>query len=277
MAEFVASTYTYLWRGGIDAAFAGIAEAGFDRVELMAAPPHVDAGEPQTAADRITAACVRAGVSVHSVVPSGVDVNLASPDSTMRAWSEGYLVTIGRLAAELGARWLIVHPGRRHPLRPAPYDQYRRWVTDGVGYVLDALSGVDVGVLFENTPTGVLDTGGECAQLVEQVGPDRLGICYDVANGHMVEDVVAGLTAAGPHLRLVHLSDTTRAAWAHDPIGAGEVDFGRVAATVSALGYGGRFVLETLHGLDPVAGFTADLASLRRAGRWAGSKAGPVP
>jgi sugar phosphate isomerase/epimerase len=266
VAEFVASTYTYLWRGGIEAAFAGIAEAGFDRVELLAAPPHVDAGEPRVAADRIGAACRRAGVSVHSVVPSGVDVNLASPDSTMREWSVGYFVTIGRLAAEVGARWLIIHPGRRHPLRPAPYDRYRQWVTDGVHLVLDALSGVAVGVLFENTPTGILDTGEECAQLVERVGADVLGVCYDVANGYMVEDVDAGLTAAGRHLGLVHLSDTTRAAWAHDPIGAGEVDFARVAETLSALGYGGGFVLETLHEGDAVPGFAADLATLRQAG-----------
>lgn len=277
MTGFVASTYTYLWRDGVEAAFAGIAEAGFDRAELLAAPPHVDAGEVRAAADRIGAARGRTGVSVHSVVPSGVDVNLASPDSTMREWSVGYFIMIGRLAAEVGAEWLVIHPGRRHPLRPAPYDRYRQWVTDGVREILDALSGVPFGVLLENTPTGILDTGEECARLVERVGPEVLGVCYDVANGHMVEDVDAGLTAAGRHLGLVHLSDTTRAAWAHDPIGAGEVDFAHVAGTVSGLGYGGRFVLETLHDGDPAAGFTADLAALRRAGRWGGSTAASVP
>jgi sugar phosphate isomerase/epimerase len=118
VAEFIASTYTYLWRDGIDVAFVGIAGAGFDRAELLAAPPHVDAGERRVAADRIGAVCRRAGVRVHSVVPSGVDVNLV-----------------------------------------------------------------------ENTPTGILDTGEECARLVERVGPDLLGVCYDVANRHMVEDV----------------------------------------------------------------------------------------
>jgi deoxyribonuclease IV len=274
---FIASTYTYLWRGGVDAAASGIAEAGFDRVELLAAAPHVDAGEPRLAADRIIAACRRAGVSVHSVVPSGVDVNLASPDPTMREWSVGHFVTIGRLAADVGARWLIIHPGRRHPLRPAPYDRYWQWVTDGVHSVLDALSSVEVGVLFENTPTGILDTGEECARLVQTVGSDLLGVCYDVANGHMVEDVHAGLTAVGRYLGLVHLSDTTKAVWAHDPIGVGEVDFARVAATVSALGYNGRLVLETLHDGDPARGFTEDLAALRRAGRWGGSRAASVP
>lgn len=267
MVQMVASTYSYLWRAGIEAALADAASAGFSEVELLAAPPHVDAGERVwAAADRIASAAGRAGVRVQSVVPSGVDVNLASPDSTMRRWSVRYFSTIGRLAADVGARWLIVHPGRRHPLRPAPHHQYRQWVIDGIRALLDELSGVDVGLLFENTPTGVLDTGAECAELVAQIGPDSLGVCYDVANGHMVEDVTAGLAAVGRHLRLVHLSDTTRASWAHDPIGAGELDFNAIAATVSALGYAGGFVVETLHDGDVAEGFTADLAALRQAG-----------
>ena len=264
--EIVASTYTFLWRAEVAAAVSEIAAAGFRQVELLAAPPHVDAGEWRQAAQQITAACRCAGVRVHSVAPSGVDVNLASPDSTMRNWSVGYFSTIGRLAAAVGARWLIVHPGRRHPLRPAPDGAYRHWVADGVRRILDKLSDLEIDVLFENTPTGILDTGEEIAQLVEQVGPDAVRICYDVANGHMVEDVEAGLRVSGRYLGLVHLSDTTRRAWAHDPIGTGEVDFKRVGEAVSLVGYDGEVVLETLHDNDVLKGFSADLAFLQQTG-----------
>jgi hypothetical protein len=44
------------------------------------------------------------------------------------------------------------------------------------------------------------------------------------------------------------------------------VDFARAADTVSALGYGGPAVLETLHDGDAGAGFAADLAALHHAG-----------
>jgi sugar phosphate isomerase/epimerase len=264
--EPVASTYTFLWRADIGAAIDVIGTAGFQRVEVLAAPPHVDAGDWRTAADRIVAASTRAGVGVHSVVPSGVDVNLASPDSTMREWSVGYFTSIGRLAAQVGARWLIVHPGRRHPLRPAPEAYYRQWVADGLRRVLDAMSGTETGLLIENTPTGVLDTGEEIAELVAQVNSDALRICYDVANGHMVEDTADGLSAVGAHLGLIHLSDTTKAVWAHDPIGMGELDFESIRTSVSALGYRGEFVVETLHDGDAAEGFNADLAALRNAG-----------
>jgi sugar phosphate isomerase/epimerase len=274
--ELVASTYSFLWRAELEMAVGDIAKAGFQRMELLAAPPYVDAGEWEVAADRIGTASRRAGVAVHSVAPSGVDVNLASPDSTMREWSVGYFATIGRLAAAVGARWLIIHPGRRHPLRPAPNDHYRQWVIDGVRRILDAMSCIEIGVLVENTPTGILDTGAEIAQLIETVDSDVLRVCYDVANGHMAEDVDEGLTAAGQHLGLVHLSDTTRASWAHDPIGAGELDFEQVARTVSALRYEGEFVLETLHPGDVAQGFAGDLAALRKAG-WPVGSAQAVP
>ena len=264
--ELVPSTYTFLWRAEVAVAVSEIAAAGFRQVELLAAPPHVDAGEWRQAAQRITVACRSAGVKVHSVAPSGVDVNLASPDSTMRNWSVGYFATIGRFAAAVGARWLIIHPGRRHPLRPAPDGAYRQWVADGVRRILDELSDLEIDVLFENTPTGILDTGEEIAQLVEQVDSGAVRICYDVANGHMVEDVEAGVRASGRFLGLVHLSDTTRRAWAHDPIGTGELDFERLAEAVSEVGYDGEVVLETLHDGDVAKGFSTDLALLQQAG-----------
>ena len=82
----------------------------------------------------------------------------------------------------------------------------------------------------------------------------------------MVDDVDDGLKASGRYLGLVHLSDTTKGSWAHDPIGAGELDFARVAATVSGLGYEGEFVLETLHEGNVAEGFVTDLATLQKAG-----------
>ena len=249
--ELVASTYTFLWRADIETAVGEIAKAGFRRVELLAAQPHVDAGEWQLSAQRIRAACGRAGVSVHSVAPSGVDVNLASPDSTMRQWSVGYFATIGRFAADVGARWLIIHPGRRHPLRPPPYDAYQEWVTDGVRRVIDEVSDLELGVLFENTPTGVLDTAEEIVQLIETVDAGTLRVCYDVANGHMVEDVDAGLLAAGRYLGLVHLSDTTKASWAHDPIGAGDLDFARVLPAGLPAGAGAVSHFRDMAATDP--------------------------
>lgn len=264
--RYVASTYSYLWRRDLEPAIDDLAGAGFDAVEILAARPHV--GLPMDAAGsrRLRLACEAAGVHVNSVVPSGVDVNLASVDPAMRAWSIDQFISAAQLAAELGAPYALVHPGRRHPLRPPPLDQLREWVCGGVSRVVEHAAAAGVHVLLENTPTGLFDTARDCASLVDEIGSEHLDLCYDVANGHMAEDSIVGLRVAAPRLRLVHLSDTTRQAWAHDPIGDGELDFARLAEQLADLGYDGGVVLETLQPDNSVDGFVRDLVRLRAAG-----------
>jgi sugar phosphate isomerase/epimerase len=99
-------------------------------------------------------------------------------------------------------------------------------------------------------------------------------LCYDVANGFMVEDVTDGLTASQPWLGLVHLSDTTRARWMHDPLGHGYVPLRQVLTTLQGIGYTGRIVLETLHDKTAADGFAADRRVLREAG-WAAFLSAP--
>lgn len=263
---YIASTYSFLWRRDLTSAIGEVASAGFEAIEILAAAPHVSLPVEVTEARRLRRVCEAAGVRVNSVVPSGVDVNLASVDEAMRRWSVGQFVAAAQLAAELGAEHVIVHPGRRHPLRPPPSEMLHGWVVDGISQVVDESSELGLKALLENTPTGLIDTGRECAEIVERIGSDRLGLCYDVANGFMIEDVVAGLHSVASALGLVHLSDTTRAAWAHDPIGDGDVPFGEVRTTLDDLGYGGPLVIETLHQDDTAHGFVRDVAQLRAAG-----------
>ncbi len=267
MNPLIASTYTYLWRETLDAALGAIAAAGFDRVELLAAAPHVDVSPSLRGAEEVVRRCEQLGLRVHSVVPSGLDVNLASPDPSARDWSVEHFIWAGRFAAAVGARWLVTHPGRRHPLRPPPYESCVAWAIDGVERIVEELQSVGVGILFENTPTGVLDRGAECADLARRVG---VGLCYDVANGHAVESLGEGIVAVADHLELVHLSDSTKAAWAHDPIGAGEIRFDEVCRRLSEVGYAGDAVVETLHddgdGRLASGGFAADVEALRAAG-----------
>lgn len=267
--DYVVSTYSFLWRRDLTSAIEEIAAAGFGPIEILVAAPHVSLPVESAEASRLRRVCEAAGVRVNSVVPSGVDVNLASVDEAMRRWSVGQFTGAARLAAELGAEFVVTHPGRRHPLRPPPLDMLHGWVVDGLSQVIEESARIGVRVLLENTPTGLIDTGRECAELVERIGPDRLGTCYDVANGHMVEDVVAGLRSVSPWLDVVHLSDATRTTWAHDPIGDGDVPFALIRTALDDLGYGGPVVIETLHADDTARGFVHDVARLREAG-WLG-------
>ena len=265
-AAFAASTSTYLWKERLATAIDEIADAGYRGVELMAAPPHVELwGDIQATAAAASEACRRARVTVSSVA-AGFDVNLASPDGAMRAWSLKHYESAGRFASQVGARYLVVHPGRRHPFKPAPYESAREWVIDGLTRIADAMHDAGVRPVLVNTPSTILDTAEECVDVVRTVGADRLGVCYDVANGIMVEDPGHGLRTVADLLQLVHVSDTTATDWRHEPIGTGEGDFAGLAATVEQIGYAGPVVVETIHRSRPGPGLQADRLALQRAG-----------
>ena len=72
-----------------------------------------------------------------------------------------------------------------------------------------------------------------------------MGICYDIANAHFIgEDPAAGLRQVRSRLGIVHLSDTGRQAWRHDPVGRGTCDFAGFGATLRQIGYAKTSMLE---------------------------------
>ena len=265
MSRLVVSTYTALWRTELDALCRELGDASYGTVEVLAAPPHVDLEDLAGSTRRLSQALADAGIHVNSVVPSGVDVNLASTQRGVRDWSVGQFVAAVRLAAAVGAPQAVVHPGRRHPLRPPPLELLHDWVVDGLSQVLAVADDEGVELLVENVPTGLLDTAEELGALADRLH-GRIRLCFDVANGFMVEDVVAGLRTSAPRLGLVHLSDTTRERWLHDPLGAGSVPWGDVVRALDDISYAGPVVLETLHGGSASVGFAADTAVLAAAG-----------
>lgn len=265
--SFTPSSYSYLWRMGLSEAIEDLAAAGFEQVELMAALPHIDLWHRgRELASEIATASRRTGLRVAGLNPPGLDINIGSPDDSMRAWSVDMYVRIGQLAADVSAAYLVVHPGRRHVLVPAPAPEAREWVIDSVARIADALAPAGVRVLFENTPTRLLDTAEECMSVVHDLSGRDVGLVYDVANGFMVEDPAAGLRVVAEHVDVVHVSDTTAAHWRHDPIGNGEVDFGAVAEVLADVGRRPDVVLETVHDVDIRQGLDRDCRLLQAAG-----------
>ena len=66
---------------------------------------------------------------------------------------------------------------------------------------------------------------------LDRYGNDAVRIVYDIANAHFIgEDFAAGLKQCRERLALVHLSDTGRQVYRHDPVGLGTVPFARRAA-----------------------------------------------
>jgi L-ribulose-5-phosphate 3-epimerase len=104
-----------------------------------------------------------------------------------------------------------------------------------------------VEIWAENMPFAFLPDIEGLLGALDSYGNDAIKVCYDVANAYFIgEDPVAGIPRIGNRLRIIHLSDTTRSIYRHDPIGAGDMDFARILPAVMAAGLPRAPILEII-------------------------------
>ena len=101
---------------------------------------------------------------------------------------------------------------------------------------------------------------------LDQYGNDAVRVVYDIPNAYFIgEDFADGLKQCRDRLELVHLSDTGRQAYRHDPVGQGTVPFAQVPATLAAVGYKTRPMLEIIS-RDPDRDIVASVTQLYELG-----------
>jgi sugar phosphate isomerase/epimerase len=255
--------YTYLWECTLEEAIDRCSRFGFDTLELMTTPPFLwppHYGPYERA--RLRRRLADAGVGVYSLNPTYLDVNIISLNPAIRAASVAELIANLELAAEIGAQVVVVSPGRRHPLIPAPDDEAERLSLDGIARLVRRGEDLGVTVGLENLPSLFATTGAAVRRLAEQIGSPRCRIVFDVANAYMSQDPSEGLREAAPYLALVHYSDTHKHAWGHLPLGMGEVNFAAATDTLREIGFAGPVLLETTFAQDPDGGIRSSLALL---------------
>jgi sugar phosphate isomerase/epimerase len=250
-------------------ALRALARHGFGSLELTTAPPHLSAPDVGPQARRELARLLAAlGLRLTSVNPSFVDINLVSTNPEFRELSERQLIANIELAADLGAPYVVVIPGRRHALAPAPDEAARSVLDEGLHRLLARADQLDVTIALENSPYGYLGRAGDLAAIAASYDSPRLRLTYDVANALAIEDPADGVREAAGYLALAHVSDTWRDKWAHTVAGTAEVDFGGFARALAGVGFTGPTVYELVDGLDPEPRLPAGLAALAEAG-WA--------
>ena len=248
-------------------ALRALARQGFRSLELTTAPPHLFCpafGPYERLELRRTLAAL--GLQVVSVNPSFADINLVSTNPEIREVSERQLIANIELAADLGARYVVVIPGRRHALAPAPGRAAQAVLDAGLAALVARAEALGVTIALENSPYGYLGRSSDLVQIVERWRSPRLRITYDVANALAIEDPAEGVRRAGNRLALAHVSDTWRGTWAHTSPGRGDVDFAGFASALAGIGFGGPTVYELVDGEDPEPRLPADLAALAAAG-----------
>jgi sugar phosphate isomerase/epimerase len=260
-------TFGWLHRAPLADALRSLAAHDVRAVELTTAPPHLFTRHFGSYERKDLARLLRGlGIQVISLNPSFADINLVSTNPEIREISERQLAAEIELAADLEAGLVVVIPGRRHALAPAPDQAARAVLDEGLSRLLDRATAVGVTIALENSPYGYLGPAADLLSVVRDFDHPRLRVTYDVANALAQEDPVVGVARLGEYLGLAHVSDTWRGRWAHTSVGRGEVDFAGFAAALAAAGFAGPTVYELVDGEDPAPRLAADFAALSKAG-----------
>ena len=145
--------------------------------------------------------------------------------------------------AELGARWMNIHPDHNTPLHPRSYFISRNILS--ISELMARARELGLGLMIENLP-GSFNTPEELGELLDPL--PELGLHLDVGHANllvpfnMTESI---LKKYGTRLRHVHLHDNKGGgADLHLPLGTGTVDLKGAIRALKTCGYDGTITLE---------------------------------
>jgi len=234
---FGASTFSFIRQEVAITSMRRLRRLGYRHMDILAVPGHLWPPELDARArNELRRSLERDDIVVDSINPQPVDLNIGSALTEVRVYSIAMYTEAIRLATELGARAVVVVPGRVSPKLPPRYEDTLRWTADSVATLSDVAreTGLEV-VLLESHPTTGVPTATALGELLDAVDADNVKVAYDVANAEFIgEDQIAAIRMLGERIGQTHLSDARSGVWAHDPIGEGTVRFQDILTEVDA-------------------------------------------
>ena len=258
------STFSWIWRDDALSAMRRLSRLGLNDFDVLLLPGHMWWDDLDASArSAMREMLVGEGIRIESLNLPALDYNLCSIVPEMRqAAVEAYLEAIG-LAADLGARGVVVVPGRVSGLLAPPHADNVGRLTDASTRLLDRAASRGIRLYFESHPQTPLPAIDMLADWVAAFDSPLASIAYDVANAEFIgEDQVAAIRRHGDLIGQYHLSDGTRTNWRHDAIGSGSVEFGAILQAISEHGGDAVAILEIIS-QSPEADFEAGLSRLK--------------
>lgn len=235
----------------------GIAEMGLEFIDLTLEPPA--AASWRVDPEQIRRALEEHGLGVVGHTPYYLPIGSAVDGVRRAAVAE--LRRCMEIFAEVGARWMNVHPDRHAPMHDRAFFVERD--RESLRELIEAGRETGVGVMVENLPRDF----NNAKQLGELLDPlPELGLHLDIGHANLLVDhntTEEILAAYGSRLRHVHLHDNRGgSADLHLPLGAGTVDVARKVKALRSCNYDGTITLEVFTPDKHFLGYSRD--TLRR-------------
>ncbi|MBD1548812.1 sugar phosphate isomerase/epimerase family protein [Roseibium aggregatum] len=264
--RFGVNTYSYTQTMTAGACLRHLADEGVEEIELMLFPGHIWPGDSPDAVMDARKALADGGLKLTSINTPNIDLNIAAAAEEMRRASLELNSAFLHLGSDLGAKAMILGPGKPNPLFPLPSAVLEGYFFQALDTLLPLAARLDIEIWIENMPFAFLPDAESLMASLARYGEADLKICYDVANGHFIgEEPVEGLKTVASRLALVHLSDTTRQTFRHDAVGEGDLDFEVLPDAIAAVGHEERPVLEIIS-RSPERDFPRSVAALKNYG-----------
>ena len=177
--------------------------------------------------------------------------DLTHPDAGQRAREIEQMKADVRLAATLGARFVRVTAGQRHP--GLQREQGIRWVIEGFRQGLDEAEKLGITLAYENHTKGAPWQYWDFSQpsaifleILNALNGTPLRVCFDTANPLVIgEDAIALLEAVKERVVIVHAFDI-RTVGAFEPVrpGTGVAPIKQAFSILKASGFDGWVSVE---------------------------------
>ena len=216
-----------------------IAEAGFERIDLLGRLPHLSLDPAESDPGVVVALAEQNGLAIANL-GTYPGLEFASEDP---AEQEMELLLVRRaidLAVVFGARSIRVRVGNDDP---QCIDRIVPWFQQAAAYAADKT----VYMGFENHGGGISGQPELCAELTEKVGSEFFGVLYEPCNLMTAGvDYRRALDVMRDHIVHVHFKDAkvTGDGFEHTMIGQGQIDFPWLVERLDTLGYNGTYALE---------------------------------
>ena len=183
-----------------------------------------------------------------------LNADVAHPDLARRQTDRERLARHIDIAADLGVRTVVIHPGRGAGYTTRrEYDGLVATNVEAFRRLADCAGDRGLRIGLENLMDGP-DVAGrrhfgaaplELLDLLDRLGHAALGITLDTSHANVQRlDLVAAIREFGPHLVATHISDNDGSGDQHRTPGSGRIDWPAVVRTLHEVGYSGPFNLE---------------------------------
>ncbi len=216
-----------------------IAEMGLDFIDLTLEPPMALPGRVDLRALRALLEKSKLQIVGHTAYY----LPLCSPFEAIRRAAVEELQACVAAFAELGTKWMNIHPDRQAPMHDREFIIDRNLQSLRELYLVANKLGV--GLMIENLP-GSFNTAKQLSELLDPL-PD-LGLHLDIGHANLLTDYNTTdeiLKAYGSRLKHVHLHDNKGgSADLHLPLGTGTIELDHHVRALQSSGYDGTITLE---------------------------------